>query len=84
MKKKSNNDSRMNSADLEIPPMTRAEMRRGVLGKYATTTSSVHRVVGLDPDVAKYFPSAKAVNEGLRKLCEIQKLMQSVKRRKTA
>jgi len=46
--------------------------------------ASKRKTIELEPDVAKDFPTAKAVNEGLRKLREIQKMMQSVKRRKTA
>jgi hypothetical protein len=42
------------------------------------------RTISLDPDAAKDFPTAKAANEGLRTLCEIRKMMQSLKRRKTA
>jgi hypothetical protein len=40
--------------------------------------------VQLEPDVAKDFPTAKAVNEGLRTLREIQRMVRPVRSRKTA
>ena len=47
--------------------------------------ASKRKTIELEPDVARDFPTAKAVNEGLRKLREIQRMMQeSTKRRKTA
>ena len=43
----------------------------GVRGQYAHRYESGTNVVVLDPDVAKAFPDAKAVNESLRKLAGI-------------
>lgn len=75
--------------DLDIPPTPPGFFRTGVMGKYYQ--EYVGRgggkplvVVGLEEDVAKDFPTAKAVNEGLRKLREIQRLVAPEKRRKTA
>ena len=65
MKKKSDNDSR-DDADLDIPPVTREEMRRGVMGKYAREGGGAHRFVELEPDVAKVFRDSDSVNEVLR------------------
>lgn len=42
------------------------------------------RVVELEPDVARDFPTAKAVNDALRRLREIQRMVQPTKRKKTA
>jgi hypothetical protein len=83
MKKKSDNGSRTNDADLEIPSMTRAEMRRGVIGKYAPA-GSAHRFVGLDSDVAKEFRTAEEVNEALRLVQKMRQIGKTAKRRKSA
>ena len=45
----------------------------GVRGKYAKRYAKGTNVVVLDPDVAKAFPSADAVNDALRTLAEIAK-----------
>jgi hypothetical protein len=48
-------------------------------------TAAVRKVVELEPDVAKEFPTAKAVNDALRQFQEIRRMVQSGKRsRKTA
>jgi hypothetical protein len=43
----------------------------GVRGKYARSYAQGTNVVVLDPDVARIFPSAEAVNSSLRALAEI-------------
>jgi hypothetical protein len=43
----------------------------GVRGKYARRYAQGANVVVLDPDVARVFPSAKAVNTSLRALAHI-------------
>ena len=43
----------------------------GIRGKYARRYAQGTNVVVLDPDVAKVFPSAEAVNGSLRALAEI-------------
>ena len=54
-----------------------AEMRdeydftRGVRGKYAQRYEQGTNVVLLEPDVAKVFPNAEAVNTSLRALAQI-------------
>ena len=56
---------------------TEAEMRDaydfsgGVRGKYARRYAQGTNVVVLEPDVAKAFPNAKAVNRSLRALAGI-------------
>jgi hypothetical protein len=82
MKKKSNNVSRKNNDELDIPLMSRAEMRRGVMGKYAHSTDIAHRFVELDGDVAQIFKSSKSVNTVLRGI--IQGLSASQKQKKSA
>jgi hypothetical protein len=43
----------------------------GVRGKYARRYAQGMNVVVLEPDVAKVFPNAEAVNSSLRSLAEI-------------
>jgi hypothetical protein len=44
---------------------------QGVRGKYARRYATGSNVVVLEPDVAKVFPNAEAVNTSLRSLAEI-------------
>ena len=41
---------------------------KGIRGKYAERFDKVANLVLLDPEVAKYFPTAKAVNRALKSL----------------
>ena len=47
------------------------EFSRGVRGKYARSYAQGTNVVLLEADVAKAFPTAKAVNDSLRALAGI-------------
>ena len=47
------------------------DFSRGVRGKYARRYAQGANVVVLEPDVAKIFPSAEAVNSSLRALAGI-------------
>jgi len=47
------------------------DFSRGVRGKYMRRYAQGSNVVVLDPDVAKAFPNAEAVNSSLRSLAEI-------------
>jgi hypothetical protein len=47
------------------------DFSRGVRGKYARRYAQGTNVVMLDPDVAKAFPTADAVNSSLRALADI-------------
>ncbi len=47
------------------------DFSRGVRGKYVRRYAQGSNVVVLDPDVAKAFPNAEAVNSSLRSLAEI-------------
>jgi hypothetical protein len=82
MKKKSENASAaVGDADLEIPRMTRAEMRKGIMGKYPVGRAS--RFVGLDPDVARVFRNSESVNKVLRAIIEMVPVREK-RRRKSA
>ena len=50
-----------------------AQMEGGIKGKYAERYRAGTNLVLLDPDVAKAFPTDKAVNEALRLLAKIAK-----------
>ncbi|HEX4053291.1 MAG TPA: hypothetical protein VHX86_03410 [Tepidisphaeraceae bacterium] len=83
MKKKSESASAaVGDADQEIPRMTRAEMRKGMMGKYAVGHSRCF--VGLDRDVAKEFRTAKEINEALRLAQKMRQIGKTSKRRKSA
>ncbi|MFA4944618.1 MAG: hypothetical protein WC789_07950 [Lentisphaeria bacterium] len=47
------------------------DFSKGVRGKYAKRYAEGTNVVVLDPDVARYFPDHKAVNDSLRSLIAI-------------
>ena len=47
------------------------DFSKGVRGKYAQRYGRGSNVVVLDPDVAKVFPNAEAVNSSLRSLAAI-------------
>ena len=79
MKKKSAGGSMKD--DQSIPRMTRADMRRGTMGKYANGVP--HRFVELDRDVASRFRDDRAVNEALRLVIKLRESV-SEKRRRTA
>lgn len=77
MKKNSNGDSKSKFDDLDVPAFTRAEMRRGVMGKYAG------HMIGLDPDVARVFKDSESVNKVLRAIIATLPV-QAMRRRKSA
>jgi hypothetical protein len=52
-----------------------------VRGKYVEQLKAHSNVVVLDPEVAKLFPNAAAVNAALRSLAEIAKRAGSLQRR---
>ncbi len=47
------------------------DFSRGVRGKYAQSYRRGANVIVLEPDVAKVFPNAQAVNDALRSLAGI-------------
>jgi hypothetical protein len=71
MKKKSM--SEMNDElrpEYDLPKL----FKRGVRGKYAERYRAGTNLVLLEPDVAKVFPSEKAVNEALRLVIQLTKI----------
>jgi hypothetical protein len=54
------------------------DFSHGVRGKYARDYAKGSNVVVLEPDVAKVFPNAQAVNTSLRRLAEIIRRQKSV------
>lgn len=50
------------------PEYTRAELGKGVRGKYAAAYRKSSNIVLLSPDVAAEFPNERAVNTALRSL----------------
>lgn len=53
------------------PRYGKDDLGKGVRGKYLTAYAEAHNIVRLDPEVAKAFPSEKAVNEALMTLIEV-------------
>ena len=54
------------------PEYHKGDLRNGVRGKYLAQLRSGTNLILLDPDVAKAFPTAQAVNEALRRLMQAQ------------
>jgi hypothetical protein len=69
MKKRNKNSDSEMEAEYDFSP--------GVRGKYARRYTEGSNVVVLDPDVAKVFPNAEAVNKSLRNLAK------TIRRRKS-
>lgn len=53
------------------PEYTKPDLGKGVRGKYLTAYTEAHNIVRLDSEVAKAFPSEKAVNEALMTLIKV-------------
>jgi hypothetical protein len=64
------NGARKRSDDLR-PEYNLTEVKGGVRGKYFARASAGTTLVVLEPDVAKTFPTAQAVNEALRALAKV-------------
>jgi hypothetical protein len=58
-----------NSEKDEILP--EYDFSKGVRGKYSKRYAGSSNIVMIDPDVHKYFPDQKSVNEALRNLASI-------------
>lgn len=54
------------------------DFSHGVRGKYVRRYAKGTNVVVLDPDVAKVFPNAQAVNDSLRSLAKIIRRQRSL------
>ena len=73
------NDRRVNKARKRNNEMLREyDFSQGIRGKYARRYLKGSNVVVLEPDVAKVFPNAQAVNSSLRSLAEIIRRRKSV------
>ena len=57
--------------DDPLPEYDLSQLSGGVRGKYFDRYTSRLPIVRLDPDVARAFPSAAAVNTALRLLAEV-------------
>lgn len=68
--KKANNKK---MADELRPEYDLSKLKGGVRGKYARRFHQGTNLVLLSPDVAKYFPNERAVNDALRSLVGIAK-----------
>lgn len=66
--------SKKNRSDMQAE----YDFSRGVRGKYARRYAEGTNVVVLDPDVAKLFPNAEAVNSSLRSWAETIRRRKSV------
>jgi hypothetical protein len=51
-------------------PLDEYDFSQGIRGKYAAPYNRGSNIVLLEPDVARAFPSAQAVNTALRRLIE--------------
>jgi hypothetical protein len=51
---------------------------KGVVGKYSKKYADGTNVVVIEPDIVKYFPDNKSVNDALRSLVEIIKKQHKV------
>ena len=54
----------------DVPMRDHYDFSGGVRGKYAARYAEGTNIVLLEPDVADAFPTARAVNEALRKVLE--------------
>jgi hypothetical protein len=70
-KSKSGSARRTDRAATQDDILPRYDFSRGVRGKYAARYREGTNVVLLEPDVAKRFPDAAAVNRALRVLAEV-------------
>ncbi len=59
------------AADNLRPEYHREDLGKGVRGKYLASYQTGSNLVLFNPDIAKAFPSAEAVNEALRGLLEL-------------
>jgi hypothetical protein len=73
------NSRREKADDLRSEYDLRKLLKDGVQGKYADRFREGTNIVLLDQDVAKAFPSDKAVNEALRLVIQLRKLPRSEK-----
>lgn len=78
MKQNSKRASTAVRDDLDIPPMTREQMRRGVMGKMYPEVMAGSNLVRIAPDLSESFPSEAAVSQALRQLLTIRETLMSL------
>ena len=64
-----------NSANEMLPEYDFASMKGGVRGKYSAQYSAGTNLVLLDPEVAEAFPTDAAVNQALRAVLKMTKVV---------
>lgn len=64
------------------PEYDLSQLKGGVRGKYYRRASAGTNLVLIDPDLAKFFPDASAVNRALRVLAEAAQAAAKPKRRR--
>jgi len=83
MKKKSKPNSRKAKDDLYVPPVTRQELSRGVMGKYYRQAMAGSNVVRIAPELTEAFPNESSVNHALRELLRFRETLVSMTADKT-
>ncbi len=89
MKQNSKIASKSTKDDLEVPPLTREQLKRGVMGKYRRELMANSNFVRIESDLRNAFPNEQTVNHALRELLKIRETLVSLtsnktKRRKSA
>ena len=91
MKKKSNANSLIVADDLDIRSITRAQMRKGIMGKYYREIMAGSNLVRIAPELNEAFPNEESVNRALRELLTLRQVLVNImepagarKRRKIA
>jgi len=74
-KKKEKDMKKISKNDEMLPEY---DFSKGVRGKYAKRYEKGTNIVMIEPDVYKYFPDQKSVNDALRSLAEIIKRKKKV------
>ena len=73
--------------ELEIPPLSRDALKRGVMGKYYREVMTESNVVRIAADLNSAFPNETSVNRALRELLRIREALTELtsdRRRKSA
>jgi hypothetical protein len=89
MKTKSKNALATENKDLEIPTVTREQMKRGVMGYMYRKVMAGSNLVRIDAELSHAFPNEAAVNQALRELLKMRETLVSItadkaKRKKSA
>ena len=63
------------------PEYSREDLSKGVRGKYAKAYQEGTNLVLINPEIAKVFPTEKAVNDALRSLINVAQKTTGLKKR---